>query len=117
MVYTDEAMTTAAADGDYSLEDGRTISVAAGAITAIMEKEAENTATNTAELTAATARIAELEQQLGVTTNKLTLATNKLKAVPGTTGNPVPAGTQAPGNKAANATNAAPASPIRIGKY
>ncbi|QIX61859.1 Clp protease ClpP [Hymenobacter sp. BT18] len=99
LVYTDEAMTTVAADGDYTLADGRTIAVAAGAITSITEAPENNAgATNTADLEAANARIAELEAEVAAKTNEVTNATNtvralqnKLKTVPGA-GNPTPPG-------------------------
>ncbi len=55
MVYTDAEMSTAAADGDYVLSDGNTISVAAGAITAITEASTDNAADAAADGDVATA--------------------------------------------------------------
>jgi len=60
-VFADAEMTTAAADGDHELENGSVVSVLAGLITEIKEKEDEGAPAENPELTAALARIAELE--------------------------------------------------------
>lgn len=59
-VFADAEMTTPAADGDHELENGSTVSVLAGLVTEIKEKT-EDAPEQSAELTAALARIAELE--------------------------------------------------------
>ncbi|NVO33276.1 Clp protease ClpP [Hymenobacter lapidiphilus] len=113
MVYTDEALTLAAADGNYTLADARSITVAAGAIESITS--ASNSAAPGAdELAAANSRNAELEAQVAAltaerdgATNSVRNLQNRLKAVPGSTGNPTPAGTQTPANKAAAGAAAA----------
>lgn len=95
MVYTDEAMTTAAADGSYSLADGRSITVAAGAISSITEATtdaAEPVTNNAEELQAAVNRAEAAEREAGVLRNQLALAQNKLKTVPGGGENPTPPG-------------------------
>lgn len=65
LVYTDEAMTVLVADGEHVLADGRTITVAEGAVTAISEPAPANNA----DLDAANARIQELEGQLATIQN------------------------------------------------
>lgn len=114
-VFTDEALSIAAADGNYTLEDGREITVLAGAVS---EMEATDVAeapapTNTAATDALTAEVAELKNQLATATNQVrSLKAKVAKTVPGSTGNPTPAGTQTITNKAV-APTAAPAFSIR----
>jgi ATP-dependent protease ClpP protease subunit len=105
-VYSDAELTVAYADGDYSLADGRDVTVAAGIVTSLTDAAADDSAAgnvppennaapaaSTAELEAATARIAELENQLNVANRKVTGLSNKLaKVVPGSAGNPTPPG-------------------------
>jgi hypothetical protein len=117
MVYTDAELTVAAADNTYPLEDGRSITVASGAITAITEASNAVDATNSAEKDA---RIAELEAQLAQKDTTITNVTNtvrslqaQMKQVPGATGNPTPAGAQSITNKAA-APSAPKGSPFEI---
>lgn len=59
-VFTDEAMTVAAPDGDHSLEDGTTITVAGGSVTTITPAD---TNANNEETAALQARIDELEAE------------------------------------------------------
>lgn len=108
LVYSDEALTLTAADGSYELADGRSITVTAGAIESITEVAAadDSAASATNALNERDARIAELEQQLAAKDSELTGATNtvrnlqtKLKAVPGSTGNPNTPGLQVVTNK------------------
>lgn len=66
-VFTDEALTTPLANGDHALEDERTITVAAGLVTAIAEATTEDTAAATA-LAEKDQRIAALEAQLATAT-------------------------------------------------
>lgn len=115
-VFTDEALSIAAADGNYTLEDGREITVLGGAVS---EMEATDAAevpaapANTAATDALTAEVAELKNQLATATNQVkSLKAKVAKQVPGSTGNPTPAGTQTITNKAA-APTAAPAFTIR----
>lgn len=104
-VYSDAELTVAYADGDYTLADGRAATVAAGIVTSLTDAAADDSAANiapennaapaanTAELEVATARIAELENQLSVANRKVTGLSNKLKTVvPGSAGNPTPPG-------------------------
>jgi ATP-dependent protease ClpP protease subunit len=95
-VYSDADLTVAYPDGDYTLADNRTVTVAAGLVTVLADAAAEDVATppatNAADLEAANARIAELEAANGVLNRKVTGLTNKLSKVPGSTGNPTPPG-------------------------
>lgn len=86
LVFTDEAMTIQPEDGEYTLEDGRVLTVSAGAVQSIAAPAPENNA----ELEAAQARIAELESQLSEAQNTaaakdttISNLKNKLKEVPG----------------------------------
>ncbi|TGE08753.1 ATP-dependent Clp protease proteolytic subunit [Hymenobacter fodinae] len=97
MVYSDADMTTAAADDTYALADGRSITVVAGAITSVTE--AANVVENNAALEAAEKRATDAERELAIVNNKLKLAQNKLASVPGSTGNPTPAGATGTVNK------------------
>ncbi|MDF3076128.1 MAG: Clp protease ClpP [Sphingobacteriaceae bacterium] len=76
-VFNDEAMTEPAADGDHVLADGRTVTVAAGLVTAIAEAVIEDENTDNEALNA---RIAELESQLAEKENQLNEATTALNA-------------------------------------
>lgn len=58
--FSDEAMTTPVADGDYTLKDGSEIKVAGGVVTEVKEVEAEPAE---ADVEALEARIAELETE------------------------------------------------------
>jgi ATP-dependent protease ClpP protease subunit len=95
-VYSDAELTVAYPDGDYTLADNRTLTVASGIVTVLADAAVEDTATppvtNAASLEAANARIAELEQQLNVSNRKVTGLQNKLAKVPGSAGNPTPPG-------------------------
>jgi len=62
-VFSDEAMETAASDGDHLLGDGRTVTVAEGVVSAIADAEAENLE-NSVDLDAVNARIEGLENNL-----------------------------------------------------
>ena len=57
-VFTDEAMTVPAPDGDHKLQDGNVVSVAGGMVTAIVVVQPD------AEVTALKAKVAELEGKL-----------------------------------------------------
>lgn len=91
-VFTDEAMSTPAADGNYTLEDGRTVTVAGGKVTEIKEATAaEDTAALTAENTQLKAdlatkdtEIAALKKGLGEVTSQI--AAIKAEIVPGDKG-------------------------------
>lgn len=64
-VFTDEAMETPVADGDHKLEDGRTITVAAGIVTVITPAEEDNNDDDQAEaIKAKDDKIAELESKI-----------------------------------------------------
>ena len=118
-VFTDEALSIAAADGNYTLEDGREITVLAGSVSEMEATDAADAAatalaaTNAAATDALTAEVAELKNQLATATNQVkSLKAKVAKTVPGSAGNPTPAGTQNITNKAA-APTAAPAFTIR----
>lgn len=118
-VFTDEALSIAAADGNYTLEDGREITVLAGTVSEMEATDAADAAatalaaTNAAATDALTAEVAELKNQLATATNQVkSLKAKVAKTVPGSAGNPTPAGTQNITNKAA-APTAAPAFSIR----
>ena len=71
LVYNDDALTEATADGDYDTADEQVISVVAGAVTAISAAEATTT---TAESTAVAKRLDKLEASLAsITTERDTL--------------------------------------------
>lgn len=97
-VYSDADMTVAYADGTYTTTDGQTVTVVAGIATSVAPAATENSApepaaANSADLEAANAKIAELQGQLQTANQTVTGLKNKLKAaVPGSTGNPTPAG-------------------------
>jgi ATP-dependent protease ClpP protease subunit len=120
-VFSDEALTIAYPDAEYDLTDGRTATVLAGLIdeldvaatdeaTAAATAAAELAATNTALL----AEIATLQASNATLALNVTGLTNRLKLVPGTKGNPTPAGTQTITNKAG--APAAAAAPFTIRK-
>ncbi len=105
-VYSDEAMTTAYADGDYSLADGRDVTVAGGSITTLTDAEADDSATDLAAQNAAlVAENAALKAENALKERKVVGLQNKLKAqVPGSAGAPTKPGeaqniTQKPGAK------------------
>lgn len=81
---------TAAADGDYVLTDGNTISVASGAITAITPADTTDSATASAETEGAITQIAEavtaLAKQVGAMDARLTAATNTANRLAAATG-------------------------------
>ena len=114
-VFTDEALSIAAADGNYTLEDGREITVLAGAVSEMEATDAADAAatalaaTNAAAATdALTAEVTDLKNQLATATNQVkSLKAKVAKTVPGSAGNPTPAGTQTITNKAAAPTAAA----------
>ena len=119
-VFTDEALSIAAADGNYTLEDGRQITVLAGSVAemeatdAAAEEAAALAATNTATTEALTAELAELKTQLVTATNQVkSLKAKVAKTVPGSAGNPTPAGTQTITNKVAAPTAGPAAFTIR----
>ena len=119
-VFTDEALSIAAADGNYTLEDGRQITVLAGSVAemeatdAAAEEAAALAATNTATTEALTAELAELKTQLATATNQVkSLKAKVAKTVPGSAGNPTPAGTQTITNKVAAPTAGPAAFTIR----
>ncbi|WP_129714665.1 head maturation protease, ClpP-related [Pedobacter sp. SYP-B3415] len=58
-VFTDEELSIAAADGDYTLEDGRVVTVADGAVTAIVDADDDEEPT----VDAMQARITALEEE------------------------------------------------------
>lgn len=97
-VFTDEALSIAAADGAYTLEDGREITVLAGSVaemeaTDAAEAPVTNAVTDTAATDALSAEIADLKNQLVTATNQVkSLKAKVAKAVPGSAGNPTPAG-------------------------
>lgn len=66
-VYSDEAMTSALANGDYVLADGRTVVVADGIVAEIKEPEAANAVNE--ELVQANAEIERLKGELATVTN------------------------------------------------
>lgn len=106
-VFTDEAMETPAPDGDHVLEDGRTITVAGGVVTAIAEavaasEEVQNlkdelAAKNTEieNLKAANAKLTQTENEIKAS---LTDAFNQIQAlekrIPVSSGLPEGTGTQ-----------------------
>ena len=115
-VFTDEALSIAAADGNYTLEDGREVTVLGGTVSEMEATEtAEAAATNTATTDALNAEVAELKSQLATATNQVkSLKAKVAKAVPGSTGNPtLPGAAQNIANKVAGTTQGA-ALPIRF---
>jgi ATP-dependent protease ClpP protease subunit len=98
-VYSDEAMTLAYPDGDYTLADGRTATVAGGLITVLADAATEDNA-GTKGATDLVAENAALKQQLdaalaaqNIAERKATAATNKLRqTVPGSAGSPTKPG-------------------------
>lgn len=115
-VYSDEAMTLAYPDGDYTLTDGRTATVAAGLITVLADAATEdNAGEGTTDLVAENAALKQqLEAALAaqnIAERKATAATNKLRqTVPGSAGNPTP-----PGSAQNMATTKPVAAPINSG--
>lgn len=119
-LFTDEALSIAAADGNYTLEDGREITVLAGSVsemeaTAAAETPVTNAAADTAVTDALTAEVAELKNQLATATNQVkNLKAKVAKAVPGSAGNPtLPGAAQTITNKAGGAAKSADL-PIRF---
>jgi anti-sigma factor ChrR (cupin superfamily) len=101
LVYSDAELTIAYADGEYTLADGRAVTVAAGIVTVLTDAAAEDAVTPPAtnEASDLATENAQLKQQLAdmqaankLTERKLTAAQNKLAKVPGSTGNPTPPG-------------------------
>jgi ATP-dependent protease ClpP protease subunit len=96
-VFNDEALTVATADGDYEAEDGRTITIAGGVVTEIVEAEAE-----AAAAAAPAALTAAITAALGPITAELQDIRGKVeafsKAVPGTP-RPVASSSQMPDGK------------------
>lgn len=86
MVFTDAEMTLSAADGEYTLKDGRVLTVEAGAVKAIAAAAPENSA----ELEAAQNRVKELETELealkATAAAQVNTINNLKKIVPGGTG-------------------------------
>lgn len=120
-VYSDEAMTTAYPDGDYTLTDGRSATILAGTVSEIEAADTANEAatapTNSAELAAALAEIVTLKAENAATKLKVTGLTNKLKAVvPGSAGAPTKAG-QAQNVAAKPGESAAPAAAFTVRKF
>ena len=118
MVYSDEAMTTAYPDGEYTLTDGRTATITAGAVEELDQADttaqAEAAATNAAELEALRAENAVLKAENAAAALKVTGLTNRLKSVPGSAGNPTKPGAAQQVAPKPGATNAAaPAFTIR----
>ncbi len=102
-VFYDEALTEAAEDGDYGLADGRTITVAAGVVEAIVDAEASNAAAAVAPATlTAEAITAAVNAALAPITARLDGLDGQVKAfnkvVPPT---PRPAARAASGSQAA----------------
>ncbi len=94
-VYTDEAMTTAYTDGDYTLADGRATTVAAGLITVLTDAAAEDTAATdlATENAALKQQLADALTAQNLAERRATAAANRLRQqVPGSTGNPTPPG-------------------------
>ncbi|WP_207425995.1 head maturation protease, ClpP-related [Pedobacter sp. SYSU D00535] len=85
-VFADAEMTTALADGDYELEDGRSMTVASGAVSTIAEAASENSEDkeDSEEITELQNRIAELEaenQELKAENQEVTTALNDTNKV------------------------------------
>ena len=119
-VFTDEALSIAAADGNYTLEDGREITILGGTVSEMEATDAAEVAaaalaaTNLAAAEALTAEVADLKTQLATATNQVkSLKAKVAKAVPGSSGNPTPAGTQTITNKVAAPTAGPAAFTIR----
>ena len=117
LVFNDEALTEATADGDYDTADAQVISVAAGAVTAIAA--ATEAAAPAATPAAATATLAQrldaLEAKLKTVegSNASLTAENerlkKLKPAMPTARKPTASGSEAPDPKAARVANVNPA--------
>jgi len=71
-VFTDEAMTTAAADGTYELTDGSSITVASGKISEMLPAEAST------DVDALNAEVARLTAENATLTSRVNNATNAL---------------------------------------
>ena len=115
-VYSDEAMTTAYPDGDYTLTDGRSVTILAGTVSEIEASDASDVAATNAAVGVLTAEVAELKAANALLNRKLTAATNKIKAqVPGSAGAPTkPGQVQNVATKpGANVAAAAPAFTVR----
>ncbi len=83
-VFTDEAMTIAVGDGDHTLMDGRTITVAAGKVTVIAPAVTQDAATtDTEEVTNLKAQAAEMQTALTEATNALNKANEMLEGLKG----------------------------------
>ena len=85
-VYSDADMTTALADGDYTLEDGRTLTVADGSVSSIAEAEnsEDDNKEDATKIEELENRIQELEAENSELTNALqnsTEALNKIRNV------------------------------------
>lgn len=97
LVYSDEALTTAYPDGDYTLADGREATVLSGAVSEIEagetnEAPAAPAATNTAD-EALVAELATLKAENAAKDKLINSLKNKVaKQVPGSAGNPTPPG-------------------------
>lgn len=93
-VFSDSEMTTALADGDYELEDGRTITVAEGSVTAIAEasEEGNDDPENSEKIIELENRIAELEAENNEVTNALKQSNAALKKISDTKSNHEPKG-------------------------
>lgn len=118
-VYSDDAMTIAYADGDYTLGDGRAASVASGVISSLADAAAEDNAPeNSADVAAENAalkeQLAAAQAENALNLRKLTAAQNKLNKVPGSAGNPTPPGAAQNLTKKPGAANNATTSPFKI---
>ena len=82
-VYTDEAMTEAASDGDHTLMDGRTITVADAEVTNIQEvvDEAVSNEALVAENTSLKERITALEESVNSLTTAVTNSNEALEKI------------------------------------
>ncbi|RCH53944.1 hypothetical protein DJ568_15505 [Mucilaginibacter hurinus] len=74
-VFTDEELTTPAADGDLVLEDGTVLTIAAGAITEVKDEEKSD---DKADVAALKARVKALEAKNAALKNENTEAVNAL---------------------------------------
>jgi ATP-dependent protease ClpP protease subunit len=77
LVFNDEALTEATADGDYDTADGQVVSVAAGAVTALA---AEATATTTEAATTESAAVAALRKEFNTLKASLSKENEDLRA-------------------------------------
>lgn len=90
-VFTDEAMTVAAADGEYTMEDGTSVTVVSGKVTEVETQTAEEEEpSNAAEVEALKNELAEAKAENATLVTALTDSKNALEAINKVKSNYVP---------------------------